>query len=93
MANVAAVRWRDTDAANLLIDLIQTAVDTRLVRVDGPLLAEASRLALDAGLSAYDAAYVACARRHGWLLISTDVRDLVGPGLARTPDAALTDGP
>lgn len=93
VAHVAAVRWRDADAATRLVDLVQAAVDTRLVGVDGPLLVEASRLALDAGLSVYDAAYVACARRHGWSLVSTDVRDLVGPGFARMPGAVLTDGP
>ena len=40
------------------------------------------------GLTAYDAAYVAAARRHGWTLVSTDIRDLVSKGLAVTPDAA-----
>lgn len=39
------------------------------------------------GLSAYDAAYVAAARRNGWQLVSLDVRDLVSKGLAVTPDA------
>lgn len=41
------------------------------------------------GLTAYDAAYVAAARRNGWQLVSLDVRDLVSRGLAVTPDAAV----
>ncbi len=40
------------------------------------------------GLSAYDAAYVAAARRNGWQLVSLDVKDLVSRGLAVTPDRA-----
>ena len=40
------------------------------------------------GLTAYDAAYVAAARRCGWQLVSLDLRDLVSKGLAVTPDAA-----
>lgn len=40
------------------------------------------------GLTAYDAAYVAAARRNGWQLVSLDVRDLVSKGFAVTPDAA-----
>ena len=40
-------------------------------------------------LSAYDAAYVAAARREDWKLVSLDARDLVSKGLAITPDAAV----
>jgi len=39
------------------------------------------------GLTAYDAAYVAAARKHGWTLESSDLKDLVKPG----PTAALHD--
>lgn len=39
-------------------------------------------------LTAYDAAYVAAARRNGWQLVSLDLRDLVSKGLAVTPDDA-----
>ena len=38
------------------------------------------------GLTAYDAAYVAVARRYGWTLVSTDIKDLVSRGLALAPD-------
>ena len=58
------------------------AVDVRTDR------RERCELAAEHGLTAYDAAYVAAARRHGWTLVSTDVRDLVSKGLAVTPDAA-----
>jgi len=40
------------------------------------------------GLTVYDGAYVATGERHGWTLVSGDVRDLVAPGRAVTPDAA-----
>jgi predicted nucleic acid-binding protein len=59
------------------------------VRVGGELIADTARVAVEHGLTAYDAAYVAVARRHDWTLISTDLRDLVSQGLAITPDAAV----
>jgi hypothetical protein len=46
-------------------------------------------IAVEHGLTAFDAAYVAVARRFDWRLVSTDVRDLVSKGLAITPDAAV----
>jgi predicted nucleic acid-binding protein len=45
------------------------------------------------GLTAYDAAYVATARRYGWTLVSTDLKDLVNRSeLALTPDDAVAIG-
>jgi predicted nucleic acid-binding protein len=41
------------------------------------------------GLTAYDATYVAVARRYGWTLVSTDIKDLVSRELALTPDEAV----
>ena len=46
-------------------------------------------MAAEHGLTAYDAAYVAAARRNGMTLVSTDIADLVSKGLAVTPDAAV----
>jgi predicted nucleic acid-binding protein len=46
-------------------------------------------IAAEHRITAYDAAYVAVARRHDWTLVSTDIRDLVSKGLAVTPDAAV----
>jgi predicted nucleic acid-binding protein len=57
--------------------------------VDRELIDEAIEVVAEHGLSSYDAAYVAAARRYGWQLVSLDVRDLVSRGLAVTPDAAL----
>jgi predicted nucleic acid-binding protein len=50
---------------------------------------DAAALALERGLSVYDAAYVAAARRRGASLVSLDVADLVRPGLAVLPEEAL----
>jgi len=50
-----------------------------------PFMARAYHLR--ANVTAYDAAYVAVSRRHGWQLVSLDIRDLVSKGLAVTPDA------
>jgi predicted nucleic acid-binding protein len=59
-----------------------------LLAIDAKLIESALELASEHGLTAYDAAYVAAARRHDWQLVSTDIRDLVSKGLAVTPDAA-----
>jgi predicted nucleic acid-binding protein len=58
------------------------------IAVDAELIEWALELAAEHELTAYDAAYVAAARRFGWTLVSTDVADLVSKGLAVTPDAA-----
>lgn len=89
VANVAVVSWRSPETARDLLDLIADVVQDRLVRVDAELAAAASVLAASSGLTVYDAAYVACARRGGWTLVSCDLRDLVRPGLALAPDEAL----
>jgi predicted nucleic acid-binding protein len=60
-----------------------------MARVDADLIVSTIELSVDYGLSGYDAAYVAAARRHDWTLVSTDIRDLVSQGLAITPDAAV----
>ncbi len=60
----------------------------RVVSVDAELAGSALEIASEHGLTAYDAAYVAAARRHGWALVSADIADLVSKGLAVAPDAA-----
>ncbi len=87
VANVA-VRQGRPDAARHLARTVVTRCDPRLVAIDEELVARAAGIASEYGLSAYDAAYVAAARSHGWQLVSTDIRDLVSKGLAVTPDAA-----
>jgi predicted nucleic acid-binding protein len=57
--------------------------------MDQALGEEVVKVVSEHSLTAYDAAYVAAARRNGWQLVSLDVRDLVSKGLAVTPDAAV----
>lgn len=60
-----------------------------IVGTDPMLMRSALSIAIEHGISAYDAAYVAAARREDWTLVSLDVKDLVSKGLAVTPDAAV----
>lgn len=73
------------------VDLCRVVVDRcgdSLLSVDPRLIDSALEISVEHNLTAYDAAYVAAARRHGWTLISTDIADLVSKGLAMAPDAA-----
>jgi predicted nucleic acid-binding protein len=88
VANVAVVRWRSTADAARLLTLVSLACPNTLERADEELLREAAAIADRHDLTVYDGAYVAAARRRGWTLVSGDVRDLVTPGLAVSPDAA-----
>lgn len=88
VANVATVRWRSTDEVALLRDLVLTVAD-RIVRAEiDYAIGDVATLAAAESISVYDAAYAHCARRHGWQLVSTDVRDLVSAGHALDPVAA-----
>ncbi|HET8928738.1 MAG TPA: PIN domain-containing protein [Microbacterium sp.] len=90
VSNVAIRAWKDTAAAERLRErVVALGEDGGLVRADAALLADATDLAADLGLSVYDAAYVAAARRARAGLVSCDVRDLVSRGLARTPRDAI----
>lgn len=89
VANVVGAVNRDPDSARTLVRIARRRCGDRLVAVDADLLDAALGLTAEHGLTAYDAAYVAAARRNGWTLVSIDVRDLVSKGLAVTPDAAL----
>lgn len=92
--NVAVRVWRDAPAARRLGQRLgAVADDGGLVRGDPALLAEASRLAVEHGISVYDAAYVAAARRVDGRLVSCDERDLVSKGLACLPAAARSGEP
>lgn len=88
VANVIGARDGRPDEAGALNRLIMKRCGGYLVSVDLELIDDAAALAVQHGLSAYDAAYVAAAKRHGWTLVSADVRDLVSKGLAVAPDAA-----
>ncbi|HEV2858195.1 MAG TPA: PIN domain-containing protein [Solirubrobacterales bacterium] len=89
VANVIGVRERRPKDAQVLTQALRRRCHDRIVTLDRDLLEAALEAALEHGLTAYDAAYVAAAQRHGWRLVSTDIRDLVSKGLAVTPDAAV----
>ena len=85
-ANVAVTSWRDQDAAARLAERIWAIADFgTLVRVDRQLGTVATKISAQHGLSAYDAGYVAGARKLGFVLASCDQRDLVKPGHAQLP--------
>jgi predicted nucleic acid-binding protein len=80
-------RGRHAEAIDLC-RLVTGRCGDSLLAIDAELIGSALEIAAEHGLTAYDAAYVAAARRHGWTLVSTDIADLVSQGLAVTPDAA-----
>ena len=92
VANVAAVKWRSATDAQRLVRLVTAACEDRLVRASGELLAEAAPLAIERGITLYDAAYVSAAAARGWVLVSADIHDLVDPGLAVSPQG-VPEGP
>lgn len=90
VTNVAVRAWRDpSEAPRLRAAVAAIAREDGLIRIDEALAAAAAELAHEHDLSAYDAAYVAGAAVAGARLVSCDVRDLVGPGLAVTPSQAV----
>lgn len=86
--NVVARQYRQPDQARGIARAILRTCRDELARVDDGLGEEVVKAVSEHGLTAYDAAYVAAARRNGWQLVSLDVRDLVSKGLAVTPDDA-----
>jgi predicted nucleic acid-binding protein len=88
VVNVVARKYRQPEAARRLVRGLLDGTRPPM-RADGELFERGVDLMAEHGLTAYDAAYVAAARRNGWRLVSLDVRDLVSKGLAVTPDAAL----
>ncbi len=86
VANVVGVLKGKGDLAVRICRAILKRSDGRVARVDAALAEQAVKLAADNKLTAYDAAYVAAARKHSWTLVSADVKDLVTPGLALAPD-------
>lgn len=89
IANVAVRVWGSAARAHSLAQALFRACGDRLIRVDGGLAAEAITAASELGLSGYDAAYYAASRRFAEPLVSLDLRDLVEPGHAITPEQAL----
>jgi predicted nucleic acid-binding protein len=89
VANAIGVKQRDPDEARQVCRLLLKCCRDRVFRVEAELVDSVLRIADEHGLTAYDAAYVATAQRHGMTLVSLDLRDLVSKGLAVTPDAAV----
>jgi predicted nucleic acid-binding protein len=91
VTNVAVCAWRDGAAARRLGERIAAlADDGGLVRIEASLMDSAAHIALEHGISVYDASYVAGARACGAQLVSCNVRDLVWRGLALLPVDALS---
>jgi predicted nucleic acid-binding protein len=88
VANVVGARKRRSDDAIDLCRLISARCAGCLIAIDAELIRRTVEIVAEYGLTAYDAAYVAVARRHDWTLVSTDIADLVSKGLAVAPDAA-----
>jgi len=86
VANVAVRSWRAPSLVAPLLDAIdRIAGDGGVMPSTTALLSRAATLAEEHAISVYDAAYVAAADQAGGTLVSCDVRDLVGRGLASNP--------
>lgn len=81
---VGTIKGRREIATRIAQTLLKRS-EGALARVDEALVEDAIALAAKHGLTAYDAAYVAAARKHAWTLVSADLKDLVKPGLAVAP--------
>lgn len=88
VANAMGPKKEQPKEGRFLLKLIEKRCRGNLLAADSDLLESALEVSAEHGLTAYDAAYVAAARRHGWTLVSADVADLVSKGLAVAPDAA-----
>lgn len=89
VANALGVKHGQPRNAERLSRLIVRCCGSgRMAAVDSELVGAAVDAADRYRIGACDAAYVAVAQRRGWMLVSTDVRDLVAKGLAVTPAAA-----
>jgi predicted nucleic acid-binding protein len=88
VANTMGPKRDQPAEGRFLVKLITKRCGESLLTVDPDLIESALEVAAEHGLTAYDAAYVAAARRHNWTLVSADIADLVSKGLAVAPDAA-----
>jgi predicted nucleic acid-binding protein len=92
VSNVVGAVKGQRQLADRMCRLIVKRSRHNLVRISPALAEQATKLAAEHALTAYDAAYLAAARGHRWKLVSSDLKDLVKPGLAVTPDDALAGG-
>jgi predicted nucleic acid-binding protein len=89
VANSLGVRRGRAKEAVDMCRLMNGRCGHAIVGPDPMLIHSAISIAAAHGIAAYDASYVAAARRESWTLVSLDIRDLVSKGLAITPDAAV----
>jgi predicted nucleic acid-binding protein len=87
VANVIGARKQHHDLAGRVCHSILERCGEHMVRIDAELAKATMATVVEHKLTAYDAAYAATARRFGWTLVSTDLKDLVSRELAVTPDA------
>lgn len=88
VANVVAGKYRQPEKARRMVQGLLRGSARSPLQADVALLEHGMDLMADHDLTAYDAAYVAAARRNDLQLVSLDMRDLVSKGLAVTPGAA-----
>ncbi len=92
VANVAVRGWRELGRVAPLLEAVdRIAGDGGVIPSTTALLSRAAKLADDHTISVYDAAYMAAADQAGGTLVSCDIRDLVGKGLAGSPASVQTD--
>jgi predicted nucleic acid-binding protein len=93
VANVAVRGWSASDRVAPLLEAIdRISGDGGVLASTTALLTRAAKIADEHAISVYDAAYVAAADQAGGRLVSCDIRDLVGNGLASSPDGLLEGG-
>ncbi len=92
VANVAVRGWCELARVAPLLEAVdRIAGDGGVIPSTTALLSRAAKLADDHTISVYDAAYVAAADQAGGTLVSCDIHDLVGKGLADSPASVQTD--
>ena len=89
LSNSLGVRDGRAVEAEDMCRLIAGRCGSAIVEPNPLLMRSAIAIAAEHKITAYDAAYVAAARREDWTLVSLDFKDLVSKGLAITPDAAV----
>lgn len=86
VTNVAIRAWRAPARVPVLLEALdRISDDGGILLSTNALLTRAAQLAEEHAISVYDAAYATAASQTGGLLVSCDIRDLVGKGLASSP--------
>ncbi|HTR73262.1 MAG TPA: PIN domain-containing protein [Solirubrobacteraceae bacterium] len=94
VANVAVRAWGERVRIAAMFEAIdRISADGGVTPSTNTLLTRAAEIADEHEISVYDAAYVAAANQAGGTLVSCDIRDLVGKGLADSPAGMLEQEP